>query len=239
MTLEELIQEGEVLQKPSLLLSEKRTDSGVVAYWGGSRADMPEQMPPEVTAFRTRHHLLTISDAVYRAWKFDQHCQFGAVTLSEYRDARGRTLRYGVECDHRKPFADLSFTGSALYATSAQSFPPFQALCLHGSEKVQRWLQDHGLRRYDYWKVEYGFAGDENKALAEAYEKEFARRSPFFRPDETAVIVGGWHMMWPADDFYTPPELTLLFLTLRDSEPWFEGWHCPMTKSFLVRDRIT
>ena len=29
---------------------------------------------------------------------------------------------------------------------------------------------------------------------------------------------------WPEDDFYCPPEVTRLFLTLRESEPWYSVW---------------
>jgi hypothetical protein len=239
MTIEELIHEGESLQKPSFLLSETETDSGVVAYWGGSRADVPEQMPPEVTAFRTRHHLLTISEHLFRQIVPDLSGRFGAVGLFEARDAQGRHFRYGVECDSRKPFESLSFTGSPLFATPAQSFPPFQAVCLHGGERVGAWLKSIGMRRHDYWKVACGVAGVESKALAEAYEKEDTRRSPLSSPDSVDVIVGGWHTMWPDDDYYAPPELQLLFLTLRDAEPWFEGWHCPMSQSFFHKERIT
>jgi hypothetical protein len=239
MILEELIREAESLKKPALLLGNEPTESGIVAYWGGGRVDMPEEMPPQVQAFRTRHHLLTISESLYELWGFDHACRFGAVGLFEHRHDDGESAGYRVECDNRKLFQDLSFTGTPLYATAADSFPPFQALCLYGSDRLGAWLREIGCKRHEYWKVEYGWGGPENKALVDAFEKEFIRRSLFFHPDSAAVIVGGWHMMWPDDDFYTPAELTLLFLTSRDAEPWFEGWHCPMSRSFFVRERIT
>ena len=54
MTPDELIAEGEALVKRCFALS-ARGAGAVVGYWGGVRADLPEQFPPEVTN-RARIH---------------------------------------------------------------------------------------------------------------------------------------------------------------------------------------
>ena len=54
MTIKDLISESETLARPSFLLRPEPTDSGVVAFWGGSRADMPDELPPQVVAFSGR-----------------------------------------------------------------------------------------------------------------------------------------------------------------------------------------
>ena len=241
MTLEELISEGEALQKPSFLLREQLNDGGIVAYWGGLRGDMPEQMPPEVTAFGSRHHVMTIKEALFTELKLDKFCRFGPVGLSEYRyrDRQGNNSSYRIECDYRKKFADLKFTGVPLYATPALSFPPLPAVCLYGSERIGSWLQSFGLDRHEYWRVDYGHFGADNKLLFENYNRALMQRSPFGRSDwEVDVIVGGWHLDW-GDDYYPPAGVQMLYLSLRDSEPWHEGWHCPMTHSFYNRARIS
>jgi hypothetical protein len=50
MNLKELIAEGEALQRPSLLLSTKPNPGGIVGYWGGVRADVPETPPDQISS---------------------------------------------------------------------------------------------------------------------------------------------------------------------------------------------
>jgi hypothetical protein len=46
-------------------------------------------------------------------------------------------------------------------------------------------------------------------------------------------------MRWTEDECYPPAELQLLFLTLRDAEPWFEVWYSPVTAAAYAKTRIT
>jgi len=61
MTADELIAEGELLVKRCFALSAR--GSGTPAgYWGGSRADLPDQFPPEVTQFKHRRHIVSVGE---------------------------------------------------------------------------------------------------------------------------------------------------------------------------------
>jgi hypothetical protein len=215
VTADELIAEGELLVKRCFALSAR--GSGTPAgYWGGSRADLPDQFPPEVTKFTHRRHIVSVGEPLL--------AQIGAerikwVSLYEWT-ARAGDDHHQVEADSRKPWASLQFSGEPLYATERTSFPPFEALCLHGSTRVADWLASLGLERHLYWKV--------SRDLTKAYEEHYVRR--LFEMEEGAdVIVGGWHQMWPEDDYYVPRELTYVLKTLRDAEPWFTVWHAPMS----------
>jgi hypothetical protein len=221
VTPDELIAEGEALVRRCYALS-ARGAGAVVGYWGGVRADLPEQFPPEVTKFTRRRHIVTVGEPLLG--------QIGAerlnwVGLYEWT-AREGDDHHHVEADSRKPWASLQFSGEPLYATERASFPPFQALCLHGSARIGEWLASLGLARHLYWKVP--------RELTKAYERHYVRRS--FEVEEGAdVIVGGWHQMWPEDDYYVPPELIFVLKTLRDAEPWFTVWHSPMSKGNRAR----
>jgi hypothetical protein len=225
MTLDELLAEGEALTRPSWILRREPTDSGVVGFWGGERGDMLDALPPEVTAFRGRRHILTLSESLLAEIGVRQ----GPISLFEWESTTDETSNR-VESNSRQHFKDLSFSGEALYATPEPSFPPFTAICLYGSERVAAWLKDQSLSRHDYWQVTDG--------LVSQYMDEWTRRSAFIRMAGD-VIVGGWHFLWPDDDFYMPPELQLVALTLRDAEPWIELWYSRPRLGFHARARIT
>jgi hypothetical protein len=225
MTLDELLAEGEALTRPSWVLRTEPAETGIVGFWAGERGDMPDALPPEVTAFQGRRHILTLSESLLTEIGVRQ----GPVSLFEW-DSVKYGLTYRVESDSRLRFEDLSFSGEPLYATAEPSFPPFTAVCLYGSERVARWLEENGLARHDYWRV--------TGSLETQYMDEWRRRSAFCRMAGD-VIVSGWHFLWPEDDFYIPPELKLVVLTLRDAEPWFEIWYSPKSMGFSVRERIT
>jgi hypothetical protein len=217
MTADELIAEGELLVKRCFALSAR--GSGTPAgYWGGSRADLPDQFPPEVTQFKHRRHIVSVGEPLL--------AQIGAdrikwVSLYEWTPtADDRDPLHHVEEDNDEPWASLQFSGEPLYATERASFPPFEALCLHGSKRVANWLASLGLERHLYWKVP--------RDLTKAYERQYVKRL-FANEGGADVIVGGWHQMWPEDDFYTPRELLFVLKTLRDAEPWFTVWHSPMS----------
>jgi hypothetical protein len=227
MTLEDLIAEGEAIARPSFLLGPVPTPSGVVGYWGGERADQPNALRPEVSAFNGRRHILSLSENLLGSLGIRQ----GPMSLFEWESVNDE-LSYRTAADHRLRFADLRFSGTPLYATQVASFPPFAALCLHGGEAIGRWLQTQELARHDYWRIDC-------EELPERYEAEWQRRSPFYDSKGPDVIVGGWPSLWPEDDFFMPAEMVFVALTLRDAEPWFEVWHSPSRLGWRVMARIT
>ena len=229
MDIDTLINEGWALSKPSFHLSNRPNSRGVVAYWGGVREDMHETLPPEVTMFNQRRHILTVDEKLFAELDLEQRIKFGAVGLFEWKKTDGNST-YRLESDPREPFSGLSCSGIPLYADLEPSFPPFEAVCLYGSEAVADWLYEQGLKRHDYWRVQGEIVGQ--------YMEAFVRQSAFYQ-NSADVIVGGWHMIWSEDDYYIPAEMRLLFLTLRNAEPWFEGWFAPATASFMVYPRIT
>jgi hypothetical protein len=217
----ELVSEGEAIAKPCFALSAR--GAGVpAAYWGGSRSDIPDEFPPEVTKFSNRRHIVTVAEALLARIGVDR------LTLSLYewyaRDDGDPLLQ--VEANRGLPWGTIQFSGEPLYALDRTSFPPFEALCLHGSQRVADWLESLGLRRYEYWKVPHD--------LVREYERHYvARVGELYR--DADVIVGGWHDMWPEDEYYKPPELTYVLRTLRDAEPWYTVWHSPMSKGSSAR----
>ena len=63
MTGDDLVSEGEAIVKPCFALSAR--GAGVPAgYWGGSRSDIPDEFPPEVTKFKNRRHIVTVAEAL-------------------------------------------------------------------------------------------------------------------------------------------------------------------------------
>ena len=95
---------------------------------------------------------------------------------------------------------------------------------------MEDWLAERGFARHHYWQAE--------TAESEEYEEEWQRRSSFYDPS-AVLVAGGWHMLWPEDDFYTPLECRLLFMTQRDAEPWLEVWHGAASGGLRVFERIT
>ena len=225
MTADELIAEGEALVTRCFALS-GRGAGAPAGYWGGSRADLPDQFPPEVTKFSHRRHIVSVGEPLLAQIGADR---LGWVSLYEWTSRDDDTHQH-VEADSRKPWASLQFSGEPLYATERASFPPFEALCLHGSTRVADWLASLGLARYLYWKVP--------RDLTEAYERHYVDRLAGTEEGADA-IVGGWHQMWPEDDYYAPPELIFVLKTLRDAEPWFTVWHSPMSRGNRARIHFT
>jgi hypothetical protein len=225
MTLAELIAEGEALARACSLLGEKPTDR-VGAYWNGERGDRPNSVPPTATAVRSQQHIITIDKTLMNDLGMKSRYSPGLFEV----DYVGRGDRPSVEVDETE-FRDIPFTGIRLYATAGTSFPPFEAICLYGSGKVETWLRSKGLERY-----QYEYAAQE--PLAEEYNAEFMRRSPLYTRGADAVV-GGWHMMWPADDFFFPLEIRLVVLTMREAEPYWEIYTSVARPNFIAKVRFS
>ena len=226
MTTADLIAEGEAIMRPAFVLREQSNVQGAEAYWGGVLAAPDGQAEP--SGF-SRRHVCTVSELLLTRLDVYYPRPLGPLRLYEVELHDGERS-HRAERDPRLRFDALSFTDALpLSATLTPLFPPFAALCLHGSERIGRWLSERGFARHDYWRAD-------TPASAE-YEEEWMRRSPFYDPTVVAVV-GGWHFLWPEDDFYVPPECRLLLLTQRNAEPWVEVWH-GLAGGVFARERIT
>ena len=189
MTLDELITEGEALARPCFLLS--TSPSGRHGgYWGGERADKPNRVPPAARRLRSRRHIVTVDERLLAELSLPAAAP---LSLFEMTDIEDRQF-YHLDREPKTVFVELACTGEPLYATPARSFPPLAAVCLYGSARVVAWMTKQGLARHDY-------AALSRDALSRAYAQDFVRRAPFYASAANA-IVGGWHMMWPDDDFF-------------------------------------
>jgi hypothetical protein len=205
MTIDELIVEGERLAKPSLLLSEDRSPIGPVAYWGGKGRE-GHRDPKDV------RHRVTIDCG----W-LSEHGVPVRGSIGVY-DVESRPLPPVPIWLDRLPDVPLNGLGmqggTPLYGQESPSFPPIEALCLYGGPSVDAWLRPIGLDRTDY---DQAMATE----LGQAYNGVYQQRCPLYS-DQYAGVLGGWHAMWPDDEFYLPREMRLVLWTLWDSEPWIE-----------------
>lgn len=223
MTPEEMIAEGEALSRICFHLSDDPVGE-VVGYWGGERADITEETFG--TMFQSCEHLFTVNERLLAKLGIDH---IGPVGLFELEDMKN-DFHLQVRKDYRESFDSVVCNGVPLYATEKKSFPPFEALCLYGSEKIGQWLQSLGLKRYEHWKIP-----EETYA---AYHEHYLTEYPLWMQD-VDVIVGGWHLRWPDDAYYMPAEVICLFLTLRDAEPWYSVWYSPSGKGCFSKSHIT
>lgn len=230
MNLKELIAEGEALQRPSMLLSANPNSGGIVGYWGGVRGDVPESPPDQSSYVTRRRHILTIDEQVFPTL-FERSIRIGPIGLFLWDTTNG--VKQHLDIGYDQQFSTMTCTGVPLYGVAALSFPPFAAVSLYGSPAVETWLKELGVKRH-----EYGYLW--NNDLVNDYIAEYMKRAPQYqKASGVDVIAGGWHMTWPEDDYYAPLETRLLFLTLRDSEPFYEGWFVPTGPAFYVKHRIT
>jgi hypothetical protein len=108
--------------------------------------------------------------------------------------------------------------GLQLYATSATSLPPIDAIFVLGSARIQEWL------RALNWRPEWGYNGNfPDGAVADEYARRYQQQLPFYTGGAYAVL-GGWHFPWPDGDFRDRISSRLLVWTFEGGEPWLEGW---------------
>jgi hypothetical protein len=226
VTEDELIAEGEALVKRCFVLS-ARGAGAVAGYWGGERADEPNALPPEVTRFKGRRHIVSVGEPLLAAIGL---ARTSWVSVFEYLPRDDDEPDYRAFADDEPAWGALEFSGEPLYATEHRSFPPLEALCLHGSARVGDWLASLGLARHQYWKVP--------RELTKSYVQHYVR-SLLEQEKQADVIVGGWHQLWPEDRYYVPQELLYVLKTLRDAEPWLTLWHSPMMRGNFVRSHVS
>jgi len=225
-TVSDLIASGERISRPCFLLR-SRGAGPPAGFWGGERGDTPNTPAPEMAEVASRRHILTVDPDLLRRLGLLFREDPVSLFVTRLRDG---TERLEVATSHRPGFSEISFSGVPLYASSALSFPPFAAVCLYGDEVIELWLRSLRLERHQYQEAE-------REPLALEYEDEFVRRSPLYTGDVDAVL-GGWHMMWPEDDFFLPLEMRLLIAIYRGGEPYREIWRSP-TGNIHVREHVT
>ena len=238
-TAADLIAEGERLSRPCLLLG-PWGEGEIVGIWGGrGREPRPTVDFLDQPGVESQHWISI--DCAWLAGQRILHPQAGNSHLSIYERTLPQNHPLYAASGHKftwvggtGPLASAGLDGEPLYAKPARSFPPFPAVCLYGSPAVETWLATLGLRRIDY-----DHANLIRSEPGRAYQEEWSRRTPWFPDgaDGTAAVLGGWHQMWPDDDFYVPPETQPVLWTLRDSEPWLEVRRS--SSNYLVLMRIT
>jgi hypothetical protein len=204
MTSDAIIAEGERLARPCLLLEEAPNPAGVVAYWGG----------------RGRHGYPGRADDRHRitfdcGWLADHGVRVRGSVGAYQVDARWH-WPVPLYLDRTPaPLADLRLEGGVLlFGRAAVSLPPVEAVCLYGGPAVEAWLAAEGLARTDYDVAA-------TTAIGEAYQERYREQCPLYSGGPAAVL-GGWHALWPDDEFYLPREMRLVLWTFRDVEPWIE-----------------
>jgi hypothetical protein len=205
MTADDLIAEGERLARPSLLLTPHPSAIGPVAYWGGGGVKSHK-------APRHHRHRVTIDCD----WLSHHGVRVqGSIGVYHIDSQPSPPIPIRVQQMPNAPLSGLEPQGGTkLYGQEVASFPPLEAVCLYGGSRVEAWLRSIGLDRTAY---DQALASE----LGQAYNSVYQQRCPLFS-DQYAGVLGGWHAMWPDDDFYLPREMRLVLWTLWDAEPWIE-----------------
>jgi hypothetical protein len=226
MQLDDLIAEGESLIRPCFLLTVSPS-ARLGGFWGGERRDKPNALPPAATALRSLRHIVTIDRTLLAELGLPSTAP---LSLFEAKHVDGNES-HRIERAPLPHFDEISCTGQPLYAVRGESFPPIDAVCLYGSARVAEWLSGVDLARHRYFDTYH-------LPIVKQYMDEFACRAPLYS-GKADVIVGGWHMTWPEDDFFIPLEMRLVLTTIRDAEPYFEVWVTDgAVNNYRVKSRI-
>lgn len=112
---------------------------------------------------------------------------------------------------------DVPAGGTPLFAHAWTSYPPIEAIFLFGGAVIQEWLEANG------WERTWGYNDNfPDREAVEAYESWWQSTHPFYTSSALAVR-GGWHFVWPDDDWYERLNDELLVWTTA-GEPWIEVW---------------
>ena len=216
MTGGELIAEAERLARPCVLLRDKGPEDRLAAVWGG-----PDLVPAPEGSFR---HWLTVD------------CRFLPVGLGPRKGCLGV---YSDEDDCESSVAVLKSSATLtprrghtrLYAHSARSLPPVDAVFRLGSPSVHKWLRSRK------WQPDWGYNGNfKDPGPVEEYQRMYQSECPLYSGGAHAVL-GGWHFPWPDGDWEELLDRPLLVWTFEESEPWVEVWGGD--DGFEVVQRIT
>ncbi len=107
--------------------------------------------------------------------------------------------------------------GVGLYETPRMSLPPIEAVFLQGGNEIGDWLQQNNWDRT--WGYNDNFS---DSALVAEYEAWWQSQHPFYTGEGFAIL-GGWHFVWPDDDWHELINDELVIWTLT-GEPWIEVW---------------
>jgi hypothetical protein len=222
-----LIKESAALSLPCFDLVPAEDGDAVVAHWGGRRSDLPEEYPKFVTALKSQAHFLSVEQSLFDQLGLKGR---GPLALSMVTTAEGDERLHYVNVSTAK-LSEVAFEDSVpLAARPTKSLPPLEALLLYGGRTAQEWLSAQGLQQWQYCEVA--------RDVHAAYQKHFDAQSPLCAKQPPFARIGGWHVMWPDDDFYIPREMRLMVWTFQDAEPWYEVFLSPLL-NYTIKTRIT
>ena len=225
--MEQLLKEAEALSLPCYDLVPAERGDRVVAHWGGKRSDLPEKLPVFVKAYTAQRHFLSVEQELFSQLGLRGRGPLALVMATT--DEEDEVLQnVNVSTDK---LGDVTFEDSVpLTARTMKSLPPLEALLLYGGSGVEKWLASHKLQRWEYSDV----AAD----VHDGYLQHFNAQLPLCMEQPPFARIGGWHVTWPEDYFYTPREMRLMVWTFQDAEPWYEVFLSPL-KNYVIKSRIT
>lgn len=211
MTIEELIAEGERLKRPCTLL--KADGPGQpIAWWHHKAGTLVSSLDSWIT--------------------FDSHAVPGAQSRS---GPRYLTLFTSTErLDGVLEWGGPPPEGVPLFAHPIEVIAPIEAVFAFGNERIGTWLAENDWPRKERYNPNFP-----DRALVESYQKRWLKTYPIYCNDPNAyAALGGWHLPHAEDDWYGLADERLLVLTIKDAEPWVEGWQC-RDGNLAVVQRIT
>jgi len=222
-----LLKEAQALSLPCFDLLPAERGDRVVAYWRGIRSDFDEVVPEFIKTIIAWEHILSVEQELFN--RLGLHGRgplalYNVTTDDGAERLEPRTVSTGN-------LSDVVFKGSIpLTAKPAVSLPPLEALLLYGGPAVQEWLLAHRLQRWEY--------SDVACEVHNQYLRHHKPGLPLYMENPPFARIGGWHVMWPDDDFYIPREMRLMVWTFQESEPWYEVFLSPL-KNYIIKERIT
>lgn len=222
-----LVVESKDLALPCFDLVPAGKGDRVVAHWGGRRSDLSETFPSFVTALKSQRHLLSVELDLFEQLDLPVRRPIALSVVTTATDDE----RVDSRTVSGSRLSDANFEESLpLTCKAAVSLPPLEALVLYGGPGVQEWLSAQGIRRWEY--------SDVGAEIRDTYEEHFNPQFPLCAEQPPVARIGGWHALWPDDDFYLPREMRLLVWTFQDAEPWYEAFLSPIG-NIVLKSRIT